>query len=160
MRAAQVAGDDEFLAAREAFRTGNFARLEKHAARLKGHLLEPYALYWQLAMRLEQAPPESVRAFMAAHRDSPLSERLRADWLKVLGRRGEWDLFNAELPLFERDDVEITCYALQSRSRLSPDEALREARPLWFVARDLPESCTPLFSASSTLTSKRSSKFS
>jgi len=142
-----AAGDDDFLAAREAFRAGNYARLEKHAARLKGHLLEPYVNYWQLTMRLEQASPEEARAFLAANRDSPLSERLRNEWLKALGRREQWDLFNAELPLFTGDDIEITCYALQSRLRVNPAETLPEARPLWFVARDLPESCTPLFNA-------------
>ena len=142
-----AAGDDDFLAAREAFRVGNAARLEKHAARLKGHLLEPYVAYWQLSMRLEQAAPEEVRAFLAANRDSPLSERLRSEWLKILGRRGDWDLFNAEAPLLAGDDIEITCYALQSRLRINPDETLTEVRPLWFVPRDLPESCTPLFNA-------------
>ena len=142
-----AAGDDEFLAAREAFRGGNYARLEKHAARLKGHLLEPYVNYWQLTMRLEQASPEDARAFLAANRDSPLSERLRNEWLKALGRREQWDLFDAELPLLAGDDIEITCYALQSRARVNSQETLSEARPLWFVARDLPESCTPLFNA-------------
>ncbi len=140
-------GDDEFLGAREAFRAGNYARLEKHAAKLKGHLLEPYVSYWQLAMRLEQASTEEVRAFLAANRDSPLSERLRSEWLKSLGRREQWDLFNAELPLLAADDIEITCYALQSRLRVNPQESLPEVRPLWFVARDLPENCTPLFTA-------------
>ncbi len=142
-----AAGDDEFLAARDAFRTGNYARLEKHAAKMKGHLLEPYVNYWQLTMRLEQASPEDARAFLAANRDSPLSERLRIGWLKTLGRREQWELFNAELPLVGGDDIEITCYALQSRLRVNSAETLPEARPLWFVARDLPESCTPLFSA-------------
>jgi soluble lytic murein transglycosylase len=56
-------------------------------------------------------------------------------------------LFNAELPMIIGDDVEITCYALQSRLRVNPGEALPEARPLWFVARDLPDSCSPLFDA-------------
>jgi len=140
-------GDDDFLAAREAYRVGNAARLEKHAARLKGHLLEPYVDYWRLAMRLEQASPEDVRAFLAANRDSPLSERLRNEWLKLLGKREQWDPFNAELPLLASDDIEITCYALRSRLRINPEATLPEARPLWFVARDLPESCTPLFNA-------------
>jgi soluble lytic murein transglycosylase len=114
---------------------------------LKGHLLEPYANYWQLTLRLEQASPEDVRAFLAANRDSPLSERLRNEWLRVLGRREQWELFNAEAPLLAADDIEITCYALQSRLRVNPEATLPEARPLWFVPRDLPESCTPLFSA-------------
>jgi soluble lytic murein transglycosylase len=139
--------DDEFHAAREAYRAGSYAKLDAAARRLKGHLLEPYVSYWLLSLRLESAPAEEVRGFMSLHKDSPLSERVRLDWLKSLGRRGEWELFNAELPLIAADDVEITCYSLQSRLRLNPSEALPEARPLWFVARDMPSSCSPLFDA-------------
>ncbi|MBI3938108.1 MAG: transglycosylase, partial [Betaproteobacteria bacterium] len=139
--------DDDFLAAREAYRVDNAARLDKHAARLKGHLLEPYLAYWQLSLRLDQASPEEVRAFLAVNRDGPLAERLRSEWLKVLGNSQQWELFEQELPLLVNDDVEITCYALQSRLRVNPGETLHEVRPLWFVARGLPESCTPLFSA-------------
>ena len=140
-------GDDDFLAAREAFRIGNAAKLEASARRLKGHLLQPYVAYWLLSMRLDQAPAEDVRAFLTANRDGPLSERLRNEWLKALGRREQWELFNAELPPLVGDDVEITCYAMQSRLRVNPGEALPEVRPLWFVARDLPDSCSPLFDA-------------
>ena len=139
--------DDEFLAAREAFRSGNPARLEAQARRLRGHVLEPYIAYWQLSMRLEQASPDEVRAFMAAHRDSPLSDRIRLEWLKSLGRRQQWDLFGAEHPQLVADDIEVTCYALQSRMQQAAGETLPQARPLWFVARDLPESCSPLFAA-------------
>ena len=137
--------DDELLAAREAFRVGNTARLDQLAASLKGHVLEPYVAYWQLSLRLEEAPAEDVRAFLAAQRDGPLAQPLRNEWLKTLGKRGDWETFNAELPLLVGDDVEITCYALQSRQHVNPIEALTQARPLWFVARDLPDSCSPLF---------------
>lgn len=139
--------DDEFLAARDAFRARHAGRLEAEARRLKGHLLEPYVAYWRLALRLESAAPEEVQAFLDAHADTPLSDQLRSEWLKLLGKRGEWDLFDAELPRLARDDIEITCYALQSRLRHDPDGTLPEARPLWFVARDMPESCSPLFDA-------------
>ncbi|MBI2296167.1 MAG: lytic transglycosylase domain-containing protein [Betaproteobacteria bacterium] len=139
--------DDDFLAAREAFRVGGASKLEGYAKRLNGHLLEPYLTYWQLSLRLERAAADEVRAFLVAHRDSPLSESLRADWLKVLGKNERWELFEQELPLLLGDDIEVTCYALQSRARLNASEALREARPLWFVTRELPESCTPLFHA-------------
>ena len=142
-----AAQDDDFLAAREAFRVGNAARLDTLARRLKGHVLEQYLAYWQLSMRLDQAGPEEARAFLAVNRDGPLAERLRNEWLKALGKGQQWELFEQELPQLVGDDVEITCYALQSRLRVNSGEALREARPLWFVPRDLPESCTPLFSA-------------
>ncbi|MEK6594123.1 MAG: transglycosylase SLT domain-containing protein [Pseudomonadota bacterium] len=138
--------DDDFLAAREAFRIGDSRKLALYAKRLDGHVLEPYVLYWRLRQRLEEISPEEIRGFLAANKDTPLSERLRRDWLKQLGKNQQWDLFDAELPTLISQDIEITCYSLQSRIRLDP-QALREARPLWFVARDLPESCNPLFGA-------------
>jgi len=139
--------DDDFLAARDAYNASDAARLEIHAKRLQGHLLQPYADYWQLSLKLEDASPAEVRAFLALHRDSPLADRLRAEWLKVLGRRGEWDLFNTSLAQLVATDVEIACYDLRNQLQVNPGEALPEARALWFVARDLPENCTPLMAA-------------
>jgi soluble lytic murein transglycosylase len=145
---AQAAPADEaFLAAREAFRTGNAAKLDAYARRLQGHVLEPYVAYWQLRMRLAEAAPERVRAFLAAHADSAVSEQLRAEWLKHLGKTGQWELFREELALLERPDLEITCYALQVQLAAGHGEALRDARALWFIGRELPESCAPLVRA-------------
>ena len=141
-----AAMDEDFLVAREAYGAGDAARLEAHARRLQGHVLEPYVAYWQLSLRLEEAAPEEVRAFLAAHRESPLSDQLRNEWLKLLGQRGQWDLFNVELAPLVGDDLEVTCYALQAQLQAHPEETLPEARSLWFVARDLPDSCTPLVS--------------
>jgi len=136
--------DDAFLAARDAARTGDSKKLDQLAPRFQGHVLEPYVQYWRLRMRLEAREPEEIRRYLALNRDTPLSDNLRRDWLKVLGKNAQWETFNAELPALVADDVEITCYSLQARSRVD-NQALREARPLWFVARDLPDSCTPLF---------------
>ena len=146
--AAQAAGTDkDFLAAREAYRIGNEARLNTYAKRLRGHLLEPYVLYYQLKIRLDEASADDVEAFIASHRDSPLSERLRSAWLKVLAKSERWDLFEQGLPELRDADLELTCYALQSRARTNPDEVLEEARPIWFVTGRLPESCEPLMEA-------------
>ncbi|MGQ0751866.1 MAG: transglycosylase SLT domain-containing protein [Betaproteobacteria bacterium] len=139
--------DDDFLAAREAFRTGDAARVDRYAQRLKGYILEPYVAYWRLRMRLDSADPSELRSFIGANQDSAVSERLRIDWLKALGARQQWDLFDAEFPRLARDDIELTCYSLQSRMRSAPTEALAAARALWFVGRDSPESCAPLFGA-------------
>jgi len=145
--AAAAGQDDDFLAAREAFRTGDAAKLDRHAQRLKGYILEPYVVYWRLRMRLDSADSSELRGFISANEDSAVSERLRIDWLKALGAKQQWDLFDAEFPKLARDDIEITCYSLQSRMRSAPTEALAGARALWFVGRDWPESCAPLFAA-------------
>ncbi|HEX6007603.1 MAG TPA: hypothetical protein VFY80_06550, partial [Burkholderiales bacterium] len=61
--------EDDFLAAREAFRMGDAAKLERHAERLRGYVLEPYVTYWRLRMRLEQADPGELRMFIERYAD-------------------------------------------------------------------------------------------
>ena len=49
--------DADFLVAREAFLANDAAALDKIAPRVNGHLLEPYVAYWQLRLKLDEAPP-------------------------------------------------------------------------------------------------------
>ena len=139
--------DDDFLAARDAFRVGDARKLDAYARRLHGYILEPYVAYWQLRLRLEDATPGEVRTFLANNAGTLLADRLRTEWLKSLARAQQWDLFESELPSTPSDDLELTCYALQAKARSSPAETLQEARPLWFVGRELPDNCSPLFKA-------------
>ena len=144
--AQSAALDDAFLAARDAARSGDSKKLDQIAPRFQGHVLEPYVQYWRLKIRFEARDPEEIRRYIYSNRDTPLSDHARRDWLKVLGKNAQWDTFNAELPALAGEDMEVTCYALQARLRID-SQALREARPLWFVARGLPDSCNPLFEA-------------
>jgi soluble lytic murein transglycosylase len=139
--------DEDFLAARDAFRLGNAARLEKHAARLKGYVLEPYVTYYRLRLRLEDAQPAEIRGFLDRHAGTLIADNLRVEWLRHLGKQEQWDFFNAELPKAIQVDAEINCYALRGRLRAGDPEALREARASWFTGRDLPEPCAPLADA-------------
>ena len=139
-------GGDDVLAMREALRVGDTRKLDLLAPKFKGHVLEPYAAFWQLRSRLDTAAPEAVRAFLADYKDTFVAERMRSDWLRRLGRSQQWSLFDAERPLLLTDEVDIACFALQSRARTDAN-AVREARSLWFTEKDTPESCTPLFNA-------------
>jgi soluble lytic murein transglycosylase len=95
-------------------------------------------------MRLDDADPSEVRAFLANYADTLLAARMRSEWLKALAKNQQWDLFQAEAPESAGNDLELTCYLLQAKARFSPQETLQDVRPLWFVGRELPESCTPL----------------
>ncbi|HSD59345.1 MAG TPA: transglycosylase SLT domain-containing protein, partial [Burkholderiales bacterium] len=145
--AAPAAQDDDFIAAQEAFRAGDAARLARHAQRLKGYVLEPYVEYYQLRLRLEDADPATVRAFLDRHSRTLIADRLRVEWLKVLGNRGQWEAFRVEYPRVVQSDTELSCYALTARLKGGDAEALREARPLWFGGRELPDACGPLTDA-------------
>jgi len=142
---ARAAPDDNFLDAREAFRVGDAARLERDAQNLKGYVLEPYVAYWRLRLRLNTAAADEVRGLLGHLQDGPLAERLRADWLKTLGVQQQWDLFDAEYPHYSGADPEIACDALRSRLRSDMDDALHGARALWFTGRELPDACDDLF---------------
>jgi len=141
--------DADFVAARDAYRAGDSARLERVAPRLKGHLLEPYVAYWQLKLNLDDADPAAVRSFLDRYADLPLADRLRSDWLKSLGRRGAWTLFAAEYPKHGAEDVELACYAAQFRSqaRNEGENAAADSRRFWFSGQEQPESCQPVFAA-------------
>src|SRR5437870_10154090 len=100
--------DAAFLAARDAFEANHRAKLATLAPKLKGHVLEPYVEYWQLFFRLPGASAEDVRDFLSRYPGTALAEQLRADWLKVLGRSGRWELFQAEYAALSGDDPEVT----------------------------------------------------
>ncbi|MGA7749310.1 MAG: transglycosylase SLT domain-containing protein [Gallionella sp.] len=142
-----LAGDTDFLAAHDAYLAGNAAKLGRYARRLKNTPLEIYASYYQLRMGLIKAKPETVNSFLSRPEDTPLIDLLRVEWLKLLGKRQQWDSFDAEYPHLLNEDTDLTCYALQSRRRTQELTALRKARKLWFIGDAQPDSCGTLFDA-------------
>jgi soluble lytic murein transglycosylase len=145
--AKQPGQDEAFLAAAEAFRAGDALRLARHAARLEGHVLKPYLDYWSLSLRLREAQAPEVNAFFSRHAGSYVAERLRSEWLKELGRRGDWDAFDREMPLFVQEDAEIRCHGWSSRLARGDTSALEEAQVMWLEPRVLPEACAVLAEA-------------
>src|SRR5574340_340338 len=118
----------DFLAVRDAFRTFDAVNLYRYAQRLKGTPLEVYASYYRLRLGLENASTSAVKDFLSQPEDTPMIDRLRGEWLKLLGKKQQWDLFDAEYPHLLNEDAELTCYALQSRLRNQEQTALHEAR--------------------------------
>lgn len=138
-------GDDHFLAAREAFRNGERVRLAKNVEALQGNELRPWAEYWQLRLKLEDNQTDGVADFLARESGSYIAEKLRGDWLRLLGKQGAWETFQQEYPKLTQPDTDLSCYALQARLAVQHDGgALEEARPLWFSLVDMPDSCLPL----------------
>src|SRR5689334_6908708 len=143
---ASAQSDADFLAAKAAFERGDWRRLDAVAPSLAGHPLERYVRYWQLKPRLDDAPADAVEDFMARYPDGPLAERLRVEWLKALGKRGDWDRFGANYVAAPGEDVELSCYAVQYHVRSDPS-ALAVAKPFWFTGASTPDACEPLFAA-------------
>ena len=145
--AAAANPESDFVAAREAFRSGDIARLNSYGARLQGHALEPFVTYMQLLSRLKDASPEEIKAFVERNGDSFVADKLLAEWLKWLGKNQRWEQFMAEYPALVNRDAELACYALQARLAQGDAAVLAEGRVYWYSAEEQPESCLPLFNA-------------
>jgi peptidoglycan lytic transglycosylase len=136
--------DESLLAAYDAYRAGDPLKFAKHAKKLNGHVLEPWLDYWRLSMRLEDTSNREVREFLATHANLYVSERLRSDWLRVLGKRGEWPEFDRQAARYSRDDLEVNCYRWISRLEHGDDTALDDAMTMWLEPAELPEGCQRL----------------
>jgi soluble lytic murein transglycosylase len=146
------AGEDEdFLAARDAYRVGDGPRVAAYAQRLQGTVFGPYAASWDLLMRLDDASEAEIRGFINSYADSPISDRVRAEWLRKLGKKQNWPLFAAEYPLLANAnanaDTDLACYNLQARLARKDGMAWEEARSVWLTGDSLPKSCGPVFDA-------------
>jgi soluble lytic murein transglycosylase len=147
--------DKAVLAAFDAFRAGDRAGLAHQAEKTRGHVLDVYVRFWSLSLRLEEATPDELRDFLAMNRDSVLTEQLRRDWLRSLGKKGQWELFREEQPALAQGDSEIACYALQAQWRLGNEFTPVGITPFWNASKALPQGCVPVAEAmlqSGTLT--------
>ena len=142
---AQTPADTALLEMRDAFRRNNTGQMATLLPRVRGHALEPLALYWDMKARLDTAPATEIRAAMDRMAGSYWEDRLRNDWLLQLGKQRDWATFEAELPKFRmNDDRQVQCYALMLDAvagRTPASEAARQVAPLWHAQRDVDEGC-------------------
>ena len=121
--------DEAFLAARDAFRSGDIARAGVFAQRVTGidprYPLASYLDYWTLSRQIRDygdaltatAPDDAIRGFIGRNPGSVVGDLARRDWLLALGKRGEWATFEAEMPKFAlNDDAQVTCFQLTARA--------------------------------------------
>ena len=146
---AQNRGDDTLLEMQQAFRKGDRKKLEQLLPAARGHALEPWAAYWELKARLNEAMPQEVQAFMQRYAGSYQEDRLRNDWLLLLGQRRDWGQFAEQHPHYRMsDDREVRCYALLidqikgTAPATAPATVADDVRSNWYAQRDADDGCT------------------
>src|ERR1700694_3180278 len=139
--------DDALLGAYDAYRAGDPIKLAKHAQKLNHHVLEPWLEYCRLSLRLDDMASGDVRAFLSKFERTYVAELLREEWLKVLGKRGDWQEFDRQVAFYSRDDLEVRCYGWASRLERGDENAYAEAAAMWLQPRELPEGCTKVADA-------------
>ena len=142
--------DSVLLEMNQAFKKVDKARLTALLPQASGHALEPWAAYWELKARLDEASGAEVQAFLTRYVGTYQEDRLRNDWLLLLGQRRDWGTFAAEYLKYRmKDDKEVRCYALlvdhlQGTATLTgttPAERAVEVRKSWWAQRDADDGC-------------------
>ena len=134
--------DEAVLEMKEAFRKGDRKRLAALLPQARGHVLEPWAAYWELRARLVDAPNDEVRAFLRKYAGSYQEDRLRNDWLLLLGQVRDWATFMAEYPSFRmNDDREVRCYSLLTAFNATGADVAEQIQTQWLAQRDTDDGC-------------------
>lgn len=145
-QAPATAGDTVIVEMNKAFKRGDKGRLAQLLPQARGHALEPWAAYWELKLRLGEAGPQEVQDFFSRYAGTYQEDRLRNDWLLLLGQRRDWAGFAAEYPNYRmNDDKEVRCYALlvEHLKNSAPDARLAaEVKKNWYAQREADDGCT------------------
>ncbi len=136
-------GDDLVLQMRAAFVKNDRKPLAALLPQVQGHALEHWAAYWELKARLEDAPTQEIQDFLRRYAGSYQEDRLRADWLTLLGQRKDWATFSAQYPSYRMgDDRELRCYAALIAHTQTGADTSEEVRRNWYALREADQGCT------------------
>lgn len=140
-----IDSDQTFVALREAARRNDAGTAQALAAQLGGYPAQSYVQYFSIKPLMFDsggrarvaAPDEQIRAFLARYDGSAIADRMRNDYLAVLGARHDWRTFLQEYPRFVLDDdTQVKCYALEAKaaSGIAVGDAARRllVEPRWY----------------------------
>jgi soluble lytic murein transglycosylase len=110
--------DDAFLLLREAANKYKVADVDRLAAQLpSSYPLASFADYWKIKVRQPDVSDAVIKQFIDRYDGQFVADRLRNDWLLMLGKRADWKQFDQQHPLFAlADDPQVDCYAVASKA--------------------------------------------
>jgi len=117
--------DRMFIELREAARKNDVFRTQQLSSSLASYPFDDYVAYFRIKPQLfdsgggprgDYSADAQVVAFLNQHQGTALADRMRNDWLLVLGKRKDWARFDAEYAKFVLDDdTQVKCYSLLSK---------------------------------------------
>lgn len=148
--------DQKFVELREAAKVNDVAKANTLAAQLDKHDLADYVTYFQIKPQLfdkgmqarsDTAVDAATNNFLKTYAGTAIADRLRNDYLLVLGKRQDWTNFDREYAQFQLDDdTQVKCFALQSRLAKGEDSKILgvEAKNILLDPQYFGEACPEL----------------
>ncbi len=138
----QAGADEAILEMQRAYKRFDRKRLAALLPQVQGHALEPWGAYWELAARLDEASGDEIQSFFARYAGTYQEDRLRNDWLLLLGKRHDWATFNAEYPKYRmHDDRSLRCYALLNEFNTAGADVAQQVHETWLAQKDADDGC-------------------
>jgi soluble lytic murein transglycosylase len=126
----------------QAYKVRDRKRLSALLPQVRGYVLEPWGAYWELSARLDEASPAEVQDFFARYSGSYQEDKLRSEWLLLLGHNRDWTAFNREYPRYRMsDDKSLRCYALLTDHLASGANVNAAVMQTWLAQKDAEEGC-------------------
>ena len=140
---AQTAKDSVIQDMAQAYRKGDRKALTNLLPAARGHVLEPWAAYWELAARLDSADAHEVDVFLTRYAGTYQEDRLRNDYLLLLGKKRDWAAFSQHFLVYRmQDDPQVRCYDAMARHALSQEAIAEQVAEIWMGQKDADEACT------------------
>ena len=137
------AADETIQEMHRAYKRLDRKRLSALLPQAKGHPLEPWGAYWELAARLDTASSSDIQDFLSRYAGTYQEDRLRADWLSLLGKRRDWATFNAEYPKYRmNDDRSLRCYALLNEFNATGADVAQQVEEAWLAQKEADDGCS------------------
>ncbi|MDO8285981.1 MAG: transglycosylase SLT domain-containing protein [Rhodoferax sp.] len=134
--------DSTILEMAQLYKQRDRRRLSALLPQVRGHALEPWAAYWDLSARLDEAGPTEIQEFFTRFNGSYQEDRLRAELLLKMGRDRDWVGFNREYPLYRmNDDKSVRCYALLAEHLASGIDNTAQVKDVWLGVKEADEGC-------------------
>jgi len=139
---ARSSADEAILEMQRAYKRLDRKRLSALLPQTKGHALEPWGAYWELAARLDEAPASEIQDFLSRYAGTYQEDRLRNDWLLLLGKRRDWATFSAEYPKYRmNDDRSVRCYALFNAFASNGTDVAEQVQEAWLAQKEADDGC-------------------
>lgn len=147
--------DRIFIQLREAARVNDAGRAALLAAQIPNYPAPGYVEYFTLKPQLFDgqghanidAPDAPVMSFLQRYDGQAIADRLRNDYLVVLGARHDWRNFLDQYQRFAlNDDTQVKCYALEARAARG-ENVTEAARALLVDPKWYGDGCVDLITA-------------
>lgn len=139
------ADEKQFIAAREAFRTGNAIALHEAVNRLNpAYPLAIYAENYRLRNLMARNDTAGITEFLIQNAGSHVAERLRADWLRWLAKNARWSEVDREFPKLLAPTADDQCIVQQARWALGDQRVLDQIQGRWLDMLEPGADCQPV----------------